>query len=47
MSWPSRLVNNKKGVREAIRDAFKAWSDVSGLTFKEVSSTSKADIEIR
>ena len=47
MSWPTRLQNNKEGVREAIRDAFTKWSDVSGLTFEEVSATSKSNIEIR
>ena len=44
--WPSSLKNRKQEVRKAIRDAFKAWTDVSGLTIWEVPITSKAEIVI-
>ncbi|XP_043191575.1 matrix metalloproteinase-24-like isoform X2 [Amphibalanus amphitrite] len=47
MSWPSNLLDNKDGVRDVILESFKAWSDVSGLSFEEVGSGSKSNIEIR
>ena len=43
-NFPSSMKNNQKGVKDAIRVAAKAWSNVSGLTIDEATDISKADI---
>uniref|UniRef100_A0A1I8A1S9 ZnMc domain-containing protein n=1 Tax=Steinernema glaseri TaxID=37863 RepID=A0A1I8A1S9_9BILA len=42
----ARSLRDRQAVRREIAEAFRAWSDVSGLTFREVESDDGRDVDI-